>query len=362
MLTKRLFSLSCRLLLLVVFSLQAQADSYRDFNVRVTKNYLIPRYQSFADAAATQNTVLQTFCTAPDAGALATARAAFQHTVDAWMAIQHIRLGPVGLSFRRERIAHWPEHRNAIGKALRQRLAERDSAALEAQAFATSSVAIQGLPALERLLFEADSLTQYTAAGGARYRCELTLAISRNLATIAAELISEWRDEMLPALASGEAHPIYFDSPKGATRLLLTDLQTLLQTVIELKLEKVIGKSPDKARPKLAENYRSGRSLRNIVLNLETASEMYGGEGGFSDFVRAGENGDRIDERLGQAFEQALVAVRGLAPLEQAATESAQRESLDQAVEAIKTVRNQVVDEVPKAADVELGFNELDGD
>jgi predicted lipoprotein len=358
---KRFFHLL--LWLLAAFSMLAHADSYRDFNVRIAKNYLIPRYQTLAEATGAQYAVLQKFCAAPDAAGLEAARTAFHRAVDAWMAIQHIRLGPVALAFRRERIAHWPEHRNAIGNELRQRLAGRDRAALEAQSFARSSVAIQGLPALERLLFEQDSLAKYTATGAtARYRCELTLAIGRNLATIAGELISEWRDDMLPALASGEAHPIYFDSPKGATRLLLTDLQTLLQTVIDLKLEKVIGKDTDKAKPKLAENYRSGRSLRNIVINLETAAEMYGGEGGFGEFIRAEENGETIDQQLYQGFEQALSSVRKLPPLEEAATDPNQRRQLNDTIIYIKAVRNEVITEVPKAADVKLGFNELDGD
>ena len=234
---------------------------------------------------------------------------------------QAISLGPIALSFRGERIAHWPEHRNVVAKSLRKRLAEKEIAALEPQRFAKSSVAIQGLPALERLLFHEKSLDRYAAKDEtARFRCQLTLAIAINL-------------------------------------------KMLFQKVIVLKLEKVLGPELTKAKPKLAENYRSGHSVRNIVLNLESAYAMYNGEGGFAEFIHSAEkNSEALDKKLRSVFKTAISSVQKLPSIIDAVADPTQRIHLEQTLEKIKDLRDPLLKEIPKAANAKLGFNELDGD
>ena len=50
------------------------------------------------------------------------------------------------------RIQFWPDFRNKTGKQLSRVLAAKDRAALDEETFSRTSIAVQGLPALERLL------------------------------------------------------------------------------------------------------------------------------------------------------------------------------------------------------------------
>lgn len=364
--SKRLITLLSLLLIATaasVVSADSQALTQQEFNRRLAEHYLIPRYQALSDAMTNQYQILQTFCKAPDAEGLTTAREAFHETVDAWMAIQHVSLGPIALEFRGERINHWPEHRNVVAKSLSKRLAEKDTAALEPERFAKSSVAIQGLPALERLLFHDKSLQRYSVQDEtSQFRCQLTLAIALNLKTISADVIREWREDVLPVLISGEAHPLYFETSEDVTRLLVTNLKTLFQQIIVLKLEKVLGEESGKAKPKLAENYRSGRSLRNIVLNLESARAMIDVDNGFSEFIRVQEDGAVVAEEMIAAYDEVISTTKQLPAIDEAVADPEKRVPLEQALKDIKAVRDRSLDEIPRAARVTLGFNELDGD
>ncbi|MEZ5593226.1 MAG: imelysin family protein [Gammaproteobacteria bacterium] len=337
------------------------ADDYRDFNVALAEQYLMPRYYALEEATAQQQHTLTTFCQAPDAEGLAQSQSAFHASMDAWMQIQHVRLGPIQLAFRAERINHWPERRNAVSKTLRKWLAEKDQALLDPDTFATSSVAGQGLPTLERLLFAPDALQQYREDD---YRCQLTLAIGRNLATISREVVTEWQQQVLPVLVVGGEHPIYFENPEAATRQLLTDLQTLLQVITDQKLEQVLGKTSAEAKPKQAENRRSDRSIRNLLLNLASARAMYADtQSGFVRLMPHTPDAEALNARIAQALTTAESALKTLEkPLDQAVQDPSERAKIEQALKATRSIRNALQDEIPAMLGINTGFNSLDGD
>ena len=81
---------------------------------------------------------------------------------------------------------------------------------------------------------------------------------------------------------------------------MFTDLLTLFQLVGDLKLASPLGLSLDEPKPKLAESWRSGRSLRNVELNLESARAMYGKDGtsGFRSLMPAGGDSDDLDDQI----------------------------------------------------------------
>ncbi len=353
-------------------NLEAASQDYRTFNVAVAEHYLLPRYQRLATTTSQLATTLEQFCANPDSQTLADAQQAFHGVTDVWMGLQHITFGPITLLFRAERINHWPQRRDAVGRGLRRLLSEQDPAALEPLTFAKGSVAVQGLPALEQLLFADDVLASFTAeddnkAAEVVYRCQVLRAIGDNLAQIGENVVKEWQAEMLPALAKQDQHSIYFTSQKAATAQLFTNLQTLLQMVTDLKLARVLGESLEKAKPRLAENRRSERSKRNIVLNLESAQALYksdeDGDVGFSQFVRNTEQGAVMDAELQTAFDRALEAVSALPkPLSAVVTDADRRPQVEASLTAVKTLQNQLQSTVPQAADINIGFNSLDGD
>ena len=58
----------------------------------------------------------------------------------------------------------------------------------------------------------------------------------------------------------------------------------ILDNIVANKLERPLGKSLKKAKPKRAEDWRSGRALANIIANLKTIKSLYTEPGGLHVF------------------------------------------------------------------------------
>ncbi len=73
-------------------------------------------------------------------------------------------------------------------RQMRRLLAQRDASVLDPDAIAEKSAAIQGLPALEFLLWNAKHPLRASETEAQKYRCALAVAISGNLSQLAREL------------------------------------------------------------------------------------------------------------------------------------------------------------------------------
>ena len=78
---------------------------------------------------------------------------AFAATIDAWAGVDFLRFGPMAQEGRYERFAFFPDVHGTGARQLRRFLAPQDEALLKPGALAGQSAAVQGLPALESLLF-----------------------------------------------------------------------------------------------------------------------------------------------------------------------------------------------------------------
>ncbi len=113
----------------------------------------------------------------------------------AWSSIELVHYGPVAEDFRGERLSFWPERKNAVEKALKSALAKADDASLAPDTFRKGSAGVQGLPALERLLFsEGASEADFAGSPEAEFRCRLGSAIAANISAIAREVHAGWAD------------------------------------------------------------------------------------------------------------------------------------------------------------------------
>ena len=85
----------------------------------------------------------------------------------------------------------WPDRKGIGLKQVQAALADKDATAADPATLAGKSVAMQGLGALEFVLFGTGAET--LAATGDAYRCAYGAAIAGNLETIAAELDDAWQ-------------------------------------------------------------------------------------------------------------------------------------------------------------------------
>jgi predicted lipoprotein len=324
----------------------------------VVDRHIIPSYRALAEAADAQEKAWAAFAADRAAGDFESLRAAFHQVSDVWARAQLIKTGPLSLFLRYERFAYWPEARNVTQRMLDAILASNDPSELSPETLARDSVAAQGLTALERLLFEGNSAELLKAPGDAgKWRTEVGQGIARNMSQIAREVVAEWTasDGVRAAIAADKDWRMIFADTQEASSLLLTELVTAFRLMHDVKLLPVMGASVDVARPRVAEAWRSGRSRRNLWLNLQSAwvtTQIW------AESVPAAHR-TKLDSLYASTL-KAVEAVPG--HLGEAAADPNRRPQVEAARAGVKAVQLEIAAVLPMELGITLGFNSLDGD
>src|SRR5262245_49255582 len=326
---------------------QTSAD---DLLKRIVDSVILPGYANLVQAAAVEQVQWQAFCASPSADGMAKVRDAYHRSADAWSSIEIIHYGPIAEDFRGERLSFWPERKNAVEKALKNILAKPDAAALEPTTFRKGSAGVQGLPALERLLFSASaSEADFTGSAEAEFRCRLGTTIAANILAIAQAVQAGWT-EGDGAIAKRLAAPDVAPALKGA---LATDLLGGYALIKDKKLDPAMGQDPADVRSRMAEGWRSDRSLRAIVLNLETAGAI---------LTILAEGMPKQDSTALRNNSTALRVAKRLDGDLGTLAAGPQRRDLILLRDAVDAAGKRAFEEVPVVLGVSVGFNSLDGD
>ena len=300
-----------------------------------------PGYARLAERGAALTTALHDACRASPIDR-AKAETAFNDAMDAWQGIQMIRHGAVLDQDRHARLQFWPDKRDIASRHLSGLLAGGTAKELTPAAFADASVAVQGFQALERLIFDEPGLDAVPADGNALSTCAVAEAIGGNIDAIAEQIAAATKT----AGTDG--------NPESQVREYLSDLATELEVISDMKLKLPLGEQ--RPRPRLAENWRAARSLRNIEMNMVALRDLYR--------TLAGDQGDDPEhELILSQFEQALAAVRAngraLTPLLDNEDGRIQATALNFQV---RSLRESILLNLTAYLNVNLGFNALDGD
>ncbi len=326
--------------------------------VALIEAWLLPRYDALVAATAAQKQAWASFCAKPDLAGASTLKAAFAKTADSWTAVEFVTMGPVSLSLRADRFNFFPDRRNAISRGMGEIIADADPARLEPVRFAQSSAAVQGLPALERLLYE-DGAAQALAGGPeAAHRCAYGSAIALNLANIASEVRTAWGDRAsgaLGAIVSGKGDPALFPDVGALPGMILTDLSGAYQRVTDTKILPVLGTGPQDAKPMLADGWRAARSGRVVTVMIQSADALLQ------------EIGKQLPSRPQFVVNKAAAAADKAAAdfpddLGAAAQSAAGVGKVQAAVKVFKAAQLTVYRPVASYFAISLGFNALDGD
>lgn len=329
-----------------ITSRPARAADFSAFNTGYTQLVVLPAFVGLVEAAAGLQNAAKTGCATPEMPELAVLQQGFHDAADAWADAQMFRLGPLADGQRAERFAYWPERRNIIDKQLATLLADPKTGSLDATHLGGSSVAVQGLPALERMLYREEPISP---AG-----CAVITAIADNLRNIADEVLAAWQEsKSVPAP--------YAANPAEATTQFYTNLLTLLQVVAEQKIGAPLGGDVAAAKPKSAEQWRSGRSMNNIRHNLAAAQLAFFGEGGFTTLLGADQQ--MLRDSIAKAFDDAIAAADAAGDdLSADVTDTARRHLVTELLVKVNHLRDLLRQDVPPVIGITLGFNELDGD
>ena len=242
---------------------------------RAIDGFVRPGYARF-DAAATHSAgQVAALCQSPSAENLAATRAGFVDLVSAWSKVETIRFGPVTEENRLERILFWPDRKSIGLKQVQAAIAAHDPTASDAASLKGKSVAMQGLGALEFVLFGTGS--EELAAPGDPYRCAYGRAIASNIATMAGEIDAAWRapDGIAAQWPNpGTNNPLYRNDDESLTELFNVVVHGL-EMVRDVRINGFLGETPDKDRPRQAIFWRSGATGVSLKGNLDGLHDLF---------------------------------------------------------------------------------------
>lgn len=267
-------------------------------------------------------------------------RPAFQTAYDAWMAVQHLRLGPAEEDGRALAILFWPDPKGSGAKA-QAALLTAGPDTLSTDGMAQQSVAARGLSGLERLLYPAEPLPTDP--------CPLIQVTTLDLARQAQALAAGWGPYGEELLTAGQPGNTRFLKPDEATQALFTQLATGLEFIADRRIGRPLG-TFDKPRPDLAQGHASGRALADITLSLQALRALAASLSPDSTGTLA-------------AFDHAIGLAQALNdPNLDGITDPQGWLKLEILQQAVRTTRNMALAEIGPALGVDLGFNAQDGD
>jgi predicted lipoprotein len=338
---------------------RSEAD-YAKLVATILEAHVRPAYERFGRDADLLASEVDGLCEAPSLEALASTRRILESAARSYFALMPVRFGPILEANRQERLAFWPDPRGLGLKQVQKLLAEADPTAADPASLARKSVGVQGLTALEFLLYGTGS--EVLQAGGEDYRCRYAAAIAANVRTIAAEMSAAWEEGgAATALWTepGPSNPL-FQTHKEAAGKILNTAAAGIEVVVDSMIAAPFGESEDRARPKVAPFWRSNQSMPAAASALEATQHLLEVSGVFAML-------SPHDEWLGNSivFEirNAGEGVRSIvAPVEAAVQDETSRETIRYVEVALHSLKRAVGRELSSAIGLEQGFNANDGD
>ena len=357
----------------VVLSMAANVSSSQAQNIKpdailTTTETLIssiyqPSFGEFStDALNLKNSVSQ-LCITPSTRLLAQSRNHFSITARSFSKIEPFRIGPMVDENRYHRIFYWPDSRNAGERQLRKLLNEATAKPQDESSIAQKSVAVQGLPALERLLFDKASISELTNQATRPTRCHLAIAVASNLSKLAHEMDDEWSSEKIgisKRLLEPQQDDAMFRNRTEVLRSILTQLTTGMEFLIERKLrpltlpdsitERVLRKSPF---------WKSNNTIENLYGNIMAMQGIAVGSG-LSGLTT-------LEDEIQFEFRNALRHLDNLMRLNTSVTSNylstpEARNLLTALLSGLEALHITLVERLSTELGVHAGFNSEDGD
>src|SRR5262245_291423 len=331
--------------------------------------HIRPLYADLVSTADRLRRTLETACQHRDGEGPDAIKTAFRDLLLAWSRTEHLRFGPVVDANRFERVMYWPDRQRIGERQVAQILSKGDPAALTVEGLAKKSAAVQGVGALEIVLYGKHSDALLSDTPSARFACAYATVVASNIGQIAREIMAEWADDGRFAalwLKPGEQNPVYRTST-DTTIELLKAFRAAIYNPRDLKLLPSLGLKRVAVRGQLAPKSRppyelSGLGLAAMIANIEGALHLYA-NGGLAERLAVVEP---ATAKLAQSnLESAISGMRELEPVGAAAfSEQARVDKLALVIDPLAFVLSEGASTLAEVAGVGalvLGFTD-DGD
>lgn len=342
---------------------QADEKLTRQVHQQFIDDYIVKHLQNFKSQSQTLDVTVIDACTTSSDANWQAVKTQYISAASAWMPLQSLRFGAFEKNSRDLRIYFWPNSRGE--KQAGKFLTKMDASKLETSYFPNISVALQGLPIIEWLLYHPDSPLYADDAASSAYTCKFIQAITNNLQTVNDELIAEFSQggAMREALLNPSDSNDFYNSLPEVTLQLYKNIHAMVELVHGQKLSRPIAKEFKYLKPKRLEMWRSGQSKQNLTANIANIYQAYKI---FSPLVKNGEADSQTDKLVRQQFEQSLAQINALPDDFYAAFNGEARAQTWQQgrdlIAQIEILKTSLADKVTTALDIPLGFNSLDGD
>lgn len=251
-------------------ALAANAIPFHDMIAGMIDDYARPKFAAFATSTATLRDAVAGLCRAPSAEALNTAQGAFRDTVVAYSEAEFLRMGPLQIGDREERLLFWPDSKGIALRQVQAALGSKDPTAAAPDTLQGKSVAMQGLAAVEFLLFGTGANDLASDAGA--YRCSYASAASTLIAGIADTINAEWI-----ATGAGSAADSMLN-PQPASSDYRTELEVINKMAATLtfgndairdqRIAPILSLSTGVPKPRSALFWRSGMTAKALEANF----------------------------------------------------------------------------------------------
>ena len=338
---------------LTSFSYGAPNDAqYKALSQRLSSQALV-NYRDFLQTTEKLHRTCQSFCESPSADRLQEVKAKYQNSHTSWMAIEYIQFGPVADKLRNFRIYFWPDKRNILGRQLAPFLAKQDRAALSAKSFTTSTVALQGLSALERLLYSTKYTPRFLAKSQeSKFQCAYLQAITNNLETIAREITEAW-----PSYSIKMAN----NPPKEQAAYWFQSLYDQARKIHDKKISIPL-KSPNPVvGGRKLEAWRSQQTRTLLITNLKAIKSAYLSPDSFARLVQT--TSPKEHKALLATLDQMVLSLRNIkGPVKEALQDQSQRQDLASLEANSALLVKWIKGPLSTIWDIPVGFNSADGD
>ena len=326
------------------------------------EQFIRPGYAHFTESTEALSQSVSALCAKPSAAALKDTQKAFAATVEAWSVVEVIRFGPVAQEQRYDRIFYWPDPKGLGTRQVREALTKQDQSVTDVASLPGKSVALQGLPALEYLVYGDGAGTLVKGGAESQFRRRFAQAVAGNLAGMAKDIAAGWQDGApytTSYLQPGPSNAAYH-TEKEVTLELFKTFVTGIEMVRDQKMAKALGAKADQARPQLAAFWRSGLSFANMADNLTAARELFT-KGGFAQVVHSDSPG--VEESVVFDLNHAIEVLRGInKPIADAVHNEDSRSKLEALRVSLKSAATTAGDIIARSAGLTFGFNAMDGD
>lgn len=219
-------------------------------------------YQALATSSADLARAAQDYCKAPQPEAKAALETSRRAAFMDWQRVRFIDFGPIEQNSLAWQFQFWPDTKNLVGKKTRTWLSgdrTPDRAAVKAD-----SVAVQGFPALEYLLFD-EQPSKLEKALPHPQACSLLVAIAQHIAGNAQQLSNDW----------SRFGQHYVGEPRYAEDTVLAAMHGLEQMKGRRLAAPMGADGKGRRNPYLADAWRSGQSLAAIHASLEGLQALF---------------------------------------------------------------------------------------